>query len=276
MQQRWPRTAYNGPYQVQDVCERRRSIGVIFSPRRIQVLSTQGCYCPETCTGVDKKGCNNAVPDFNSEYCVKVNTGRGLDPEVKYLTAKVFLPAGALVTAMGGVTVQSQTQPRAFSSFTRLHKQQHEQGAQKFQYSVQVGSKGLKGSTAWLIPPNDFPLLHSLLGHKDKTLRALTADDRVAPGLGQYAQHTCCEKHVNAHLFPIFVLHESEEHEGNGSRKKKQSHDEWMELKTVAIRVDRDIKAGEEILIKYVGSGKSGDFRKVFDCSCCKCKGKCY
>ena len=95
---------------------------------------------------------------------MKVNTDRTLDPEVKYLTAKVFLPAGALVTAMGGVTVQSQTQPRAFSSFSRLHKQQHEQeGAQKFQYSVQVGSKGLKGNTEWLIPPNNFPLLHRLL-----------------------------------------------------------------------------------------------------------------
>ena len=35
-----------------------------------------------------------------------------------------------------------------------------------------------------------------------------------------------------------------------------------MELKTVAIRVDRDIKPGEEILINYVGSGKSGDFAR--------------
>ena len=88
---------------------------------------TSYCIQRETCTGVDKKGCNNDVPDFNSEYCVKVNTGRGLDREVKYLTDKVHLPAGALVTAMGGVTVQSKIHPRAFSSFTRLHMQQHEQ-----------------------------------------------------------------------------------------------------------------------------------------------------
>lgn len=260
----------------EDVCEKRRSTGIIFSPGRAQHLEIQGCYCPIHCTGKNKLGCTNEVPIFDQEYCVALKTRPGLLGEERYLTAKTFIPAGALMTAMGGVTVQEKTQPKAFAAFTLLHKQQHDMmRGGKFQYSVQVGSNGLRGSTAWLIPPNDFDLLRSLLKRQHGHLKNATADSLVSPGLGQYAQHTHCPTHVNAHLFPIYILHETEEPETRQRRGRQQGDDEWMELKTVAIRADRDIQSGEEILIHYVGSGRSGDFRKVFSCVCCVCTGKC-
>ncbi len=92
----------------------------------------------------------------------------------------------------------------------------------------------------------------------------------LSVGLGQYAQHSCCFDHVNAHIFPMFTLREEA-----GSTELRQGEDgEWMQLQEVALRANRLIKEGEEILIQYVGSGRSGHFRKVFDCTCCWCSGR--
>jgi hypothetical protein len=197
------------------------------------------------------------------EFCVQMRSRAGPCKEERYLTAKTFIPAGALMTAMGGVTVQEKTQPKAYASFTSLHTQQHDKdGADKFQYSVHVGSNSL--DNAWLVPREDIELLRPLLKQKDSHLRKVTGDDMVSSGLGQYAQHTCCQDHVNAHLFPISILQENEEKQTRNKRGNQYKDCEWMELKTVAIRADRDIERDEEIFIHYVGSGKSGHFRKVF------------
>jgi hypothetical protein len=92
-----------------------------------------GCYYPIDCTGKNKQGCSNEVAVFDQQYCVQLKTGQGFYGEQKYLTAQTYIPAGTLLTAMGGVTVQEKTQPKAFASFTSLHKQQHDtQRADKF------------------------------------------------------------------------------------------------------------------------------------------------
>ena len=113
------------------------------------------------------------------------------------------------------MTLQARTQPEAFELFTRTHAHQHDtEGEEKFQYSVQVGSEEPDGSAAWLIPKNDFPLLHRLLSRKTratkmvKELKTLTEESRASIGLGQYAQHTCCATHANAHLFPLTISRE--------------------------------------------------------------------
>jgi len=149
------------------------------------------------------------------------------------------IPAGTLITTFGGVTVQAWTQERAFTSFSRIHDQQHEEeGVEKFQYSVQVGSDGLPGSSAWLISQHDFPLLQRLFGEGHRELRALTAEGRAVAGLGQYAQHTCCFVHVNTHLFPLFILRERRRREvasrrwpqgwtGKGGCRNGYSFREW-------------------------------------------------
>ena len=236
-------------------------------------LSTQGCYCAETCRGAHGHGCTNVRPDVHSdewvEIIIKVNRDRGAD--VNYLAAKRDIPADTLFAMLGGVTVQKLTQKKAYVSYTCLHKLQHEEeGEPKFRYSVQAGSEGIPGSLSWLIPENDFALLHSviareskLVGKKHAELKALTVEGRASAGLGQYAQHTCCPVHVNAHLFPIFILREDVQDE------------EFWELQGVALRSQRLIKKGEEILIHYVGSGRSGNFDRVFDCTCCVCMGRC-
>ena len=50
---------------------------------------------------------------------------------------------------------------------------------------------------------------------------------------------------------------------------------DWMQLKGVSLRSDRLIRQGEEVSIRYVGSVRSGHFRKVFDCACDWCTGRC-
>ena len=178
----------------------------------------------------------------------------------------------------GGITLQAWTQKEAYESFTTLHTHQHDTAEEeKFQYSVMVGSEQDEGSLAWMVPVNDFKLLHRLLGKKaranksDRESKTLTAESRASRGLGQYAQHSCCSTHSNSHLFPIFVSRE----EGEEDSIRQRRDGDWMQLQGVVIRSDRLILRGEEISFGYVGSGRSGHFRKVFDCACCWCTGRC-
>jgi len=271
------------PFPKEDCCERRRALGELSRSAGLQKLPTQGCYCPEECTGVDSGGCGNRVPVFTTESWVHMTRGRGLDPSPQSLRAKRDIPAGTLMTRFGGVILQSWTQKEEYEAFTKMHAYQHDTvGEEKFQYSVLVGSErdereGHHPSLAWMVPVNDFSLLHRLLGKKprtnksDRKLKTLTVESRASIGLGQYAQHTCCRTHSNSHLFPIFVSREEEA----GDRLREGREGDWMELQGVALRSDRLIRQGEAISFGYVGSGRSGHFGKVFDCMCCWCTGRC-
>jgi hypothetical protein len=118
---------------------------------------------------------------------------------------------------------------------------------------------------------NDFKLLHHLLDKKDRTnksdreLKTLTSESRSSRGLGQYTQHSSCNTHSNSHLFPVFVSREEDVEDNIRERRDG----DWMQLQGVVLRSDRLILRGEEINFGYVGSGRSGHFRKVFDCTCC-------
>jgi hypothetical protein len=218
--------------------------------------------------------CKNVLPDIPLDHWVEtillLNGDEGSAANVTYLAAKMDIPAGTLFAKLGGVTVQALTQREAYASYTLLHRLQHaEKGAAKFRYSVLVGSDGVPGSLSWLIPENDFALMHQVIaseatiGVKHAELTALTAEGRALAGVGQYAQHTCCPVHVNAHLFPMFML------------GADVGDEELWELRGVALRAERLIKKGEEILIHYVGSGRSFNFSEVFQCTCCVCMKRC-
>ena len=266
------------PCPKEDRCARRRALGELSRSAELQELPPLGCYCPEECTGVDKGGCRNRAPVFATENWVHMTKGRGLDPSPQSLRAKRDIPAGTLITLFGGVTLQAWTQEELYESFTKIHAFQHDTtGEEKFQYSVMVGSEQDRSNLAWLVPVNDFKLLHRLLAKKgrasksDRELKTLTEESKASRGLGQYAQHTCCSTHSNSHLFPIFV---SREEDAEDSRRQRKNGD-WMQLQGVALRSDRLIQRGEEISFGYVGSGRSGHFRRVFDCACCWCTGRC-
>ena len=133
----------------------------------------------------------------------------------------------------GGVTLQARTQTETYELFTRIHFRQHDtDGEEKFQYSVIVDSEELDGSLVWLVPKNYTPLLHRLLSKKTratktvKELKTLTEEGRASAGLGQYAQHTCCDTHSNAHLFPLTISREALRVD-RVMRVKKSSSSTW-------------------------------------------------
>jgi hypothetical protein len=80
-------------------------------------------------------------------------------------------------------------------------------------------------------------------------------------GLGQFAQHTCCEQHVNAYLFPIYIMREAPE----------PANVEIMHIQALAIRAHKHIRKGEEVQVQYVSHKRD----LWFDCRCCKCVGPC-
>jgi hypothetical protein len=100
--------------------------------------------------------------------------------------------------------------------------------------------------------------LHNLVKHRETWQQ----------GLGQFAQHTCCPKHVNAYFFPVCIMREAP----RPPRGRKRPHDEEvMHIQALAIRAQKPISKGDEILVHYVGAGKSGNY--VFVCRCCQCLG---
>ena len=256
-------------------CYTTKTKGVMALPAGVQGLSDQGCYCAWHCSGVNGLGCKNVLPEVPFDDWVEkillLNGDEGSAENVTYLVAKRDIPADTLFAKLGGVTVQALTQREAYESYTLLHRQQHaERRAPKFRYSVRAGSDGVPGRLSWLIPENDFALLHQVIASEDtigiehaELTALLTAKGGASEGLGQYAQHTCCPVHVNAHLFPIFMLGDD------------VGYEELWELRGVALRAQRLIKKGEEILIHYVGSGRSFNFSNVFTCTCCVCMGRC-
>ena len=260
----------------EDMCEITRQTGGLSLPTGVDV-PFQGCFCAEGCRGQWGEGCSNALPVIDSEACVEVKTGEG-GGYGRFLTAKKHIAAGEIFTIFGGVTVKRHTHALAFDMLTRLYTaQQAQEGGRKFEYSAQPGSAQMQDSQAWLIPPQDVPLLQDLLTgsrYSNSELKKLVREQTEAQGLGQYAQHTCCPKHVNAYLFPMYILREGHTHKRvKGS--KRYSDDVFMDLQAFALRAQKDIQIGKEILVHYVGIGRAGDFHKIFKCACCRCAGGC-
>ena len=217
----------------------------------------------------------NQVPVITTDECVMVREEEG--GYGKYLVATKPIQQGKLITIFGGVTVKQHTHPDAYVLMTKLHKdQQDKQGGRKFEYSVQVGSAALRDSQCWVVPPQDLSLLKDVLkdidGGGTSQLNTLVKRQPQAQGLGQYVQHTCCPKCVNAYIFPVHVHREGGQQRAGRKRRKE---DEYMDLQCVAIRAQKNINEGEEIVMHYVGLGRAGGFDNIFECACCQCKGLC-
>jgi hypothetical protein len=247
------------------MCEFRKELCIV-SVAGAADMPEQGCFCSEDCTG-HTGVCTNQVPVINTEDNVQVLQSSSAYGQ--YLAATRDIAAGEILTVFGGVVVKKLEHAKSYALFSDLHKvqQRTEKSDRKVEYSAQTGSYGMKDSQAWVIPPQDMPLLQqsiSAWGQASSQLNTLVKQQETwQQGLGQFAQHTCCAKHVNAYFFPICVMRKP-------SRGRKRLHDEEsMDLQALAIRAQKAISKGDEILVHYVGAGKSGDF--VFDCACCKC-----
>jgi len=251
------------------LCEIRRAEGVVYVPAALPV---QGAFCSAECVGETGKCCNQ-VPHIETDDNVEVS--QAVSECGNYLTAKRDIAAGEIFTVFGGGLLKQLEYPEAFKTYSDMHtvQQQTEKGERKFEYSAQTGNYGMPDSQAWVIPPEDMPLLQQNIqrfSQQNTHLHILAKHSETwQQGLGQFAQHTCCKKHVNAYFFPICTMGTAPRVKGN----KRLQEAEIMDVQALGIRAQRDIKKGAEILVHYVGSGKTGDY--VFDCRCCQCVGLC-
>ena len=254
-----------------NLCEFRRQLGVVSTA---PALPLQGCFCAQGCAG-HAHPCTNQVPLIKTHENVQVNPDFG-DGYGKCLVAKRDIEAGEILTTFQGFVVQQHKHPLAYATMSNLHslQQQTAKGEKKFEYSAKTGSDEMTDSQAWVIPPQDVPLLKHLITfwkQESSQLNNLVKKHetlQLGEGLGHFAQHTCCPKHVNAYLFPICIMDEAP----RPSRGAKRLHyDEIIDVQALAIRAQKAINEGDEILVHYVGAGQKGDL--WFDCKCCQCLG---
>ena len=261
----------------EDLCEVRRQTGLLVEAPG---LPQQGCFCVKGCAG-HAGACTNQVPRIETRHNVKVSEGTpGCG---RCLKAVRDIKAGEIITVFAGVIIKCVEHAEAYEHFRQVHKvqQQTAAGEKKFEYSAQTGSKEMRGSQAWVVPPQDVLLLKECIEKwelQGSELDVLVEQKtrREGQGLGQFSQHTCCEVHVNSYFFPISVMRKAP----RAARGKKRGLDddeeeEIMDVQALGIRAQKDIKEDEEVLVHYVGAGQAGRGDYVFKCLCCKCAGPC-
>jgi len=261
--------AASSAYTFEDnLCEARRKEGEL-AVSGAPDMPVQGCFCPRGCPG-QAGVCTNQVPPIKTEDNVEVTEGHA--DYGRLLTAKRDIAPGEILTVFGGIVLKKLTHAKDYELFSQLHtvQQRTAKRDKQFEYSAQTGSNDMPGSQAWVIPPEDIPLLQEGITYwqasRSKLNSLVKRQETWQQGLGQFTQHTCCAKHVNAYFFPICTMRKP-------ARGGKRRHDEEvMDIQALAIRAQRAIKKGDEILAHYVGAGKSGTLGN-FDCRCCKCFG---
>ena len=213
----------------------------------------QGSFCPRPCKGHQGAPCANQLPSWEGETWVHLKHTPGLVPNSRPLTAARPISKGTLFTQFGGHALQKHTHPPAYNAFMALRQTINRvPGHERLQYIVEAEEE------AYWIPPNDKPLI--IRSSTSRQLKQLLTTTPPVAGLGQYANHACCENCINAEITPMIILRED------------KTGKEWRDLQGVALRATKDIHTEEEIFISY---GEIATWKKVFTCTCCKCSGRC-
>ncbi len=107
--------------------------------------------------------------------------------------------------AIWGHTLQKQTHQRAYNDFEALrYKLNTEPGQERLQYTVET-------EEAYWIPPNDQPLITR--SSPSTQLKALLTVTPPSTGLGQYTQHSCCTRCINAEISPMIILRDNQDND---------------------------------------------------------------
>ena len=104
----------------------------------------------------------------------------------------------------------------------------------------------------YLVPPQDAALL--LQDRISPGLRRQLKQHNAIAGVGQFANHTCCDAHWNANLEVAAVDH----------------HEETTLEPMGILRARIDIEPGTEILTRYWHTKKDA-WHNIFVCQCCAC-----
>ena len=134
-----------------------------------------------------------------------------------------------------------------------LKQAQEERNLDVYRTSIQYTILGnIHGKEVYLVPPQDAVLL--LQDRISPGLRKQLKQHNTVEGLGQFANHTCCDTHWNANLEVAAVDH----------------HEETKSEPMGILRAKNDIEPDTEILTRYWHTKKDA-WHNIFVCQCCAC-----
>lgn len=118
----------------------------------------------------------------------------------------------------------------------------------------------------YLVPSNDAALALSQEDVNPSLRKALT-DESKWEGVGQLANHTCCETHGNVELEFITVQEAEEDENGNDLTTVNPKV-------AVVLRATLAIQPGEFLRANYTDQPK--DLQRIFQCTCYEHVGPCH
>ena len=197
-----------------------------------EVTRNSNMICPTSC------GCHNSLMDISTKTRVVSNILRSTRKIQKHELIAVFGLTSAIM----------QT-----DEIKELKQVQENRNSDLFRTSIQYTVLGkIHGREVYLVPPQDAALL--LQDHISPKLRKSLKKHHSIGGVGQLANHTCCDTHWNANLEVASIEH----YEETGV--------EPMGI----LRARHDIEQDTEILTRYWHNKKDA-WQNIFVCECCAC-----
>ena len=197
-----------------------------------EATSESNMICPITC------GCHNSLRDIESKTHIISQTLRSTRLIRKNELIAVF-----------GLTAAITNKPEILA----LKQAQEERNSDLCRTSIQYTILGkLHGKEVYLVPPQDAVLL--LQDRINPDLRKQLKQHNTTKGLGQFANHTCCDTHWNANLEVAAVDH----------------HEETKSEPLGILRAKNVIEPDTEILTRYWHTKKDA-WHNIFVCQCCAC-----
>jgi len=197
-----------------------------------EVTRERNMICPITC------GCHNSLVDISEKTRVVSQILRS--------TRKIWKNE---LIAIFGLTAAITNK----NEISELRQAQEERSSDLYRTSIQYTDLGnIHGKEVYLVPPEDAALL--LKDRISPTLRKQLKRHNAIEGVGQLANHTCCDAHWNANLEVAAIDH----------------HEETATEPMGILRARQDIEKDTEILTRYWHT-KKGAWHNIFECQCCAC-----
>jgi hypothetical protein len=197
-----------------------------------EVTRESNMICPITC------GCHNSLLDIGEKTRIVSQILRSSRKICKNELIAIFGLTAAITNK---------------NEILELRHAQEERNSDLYRTSIQYTVLGnIHGKEVYLVPPQDAALL--LQDRISPRLRKQLKRHNATEGVGQFANHTCCDAHWNANLEVAAVDH----------------HEETATEPMGILRARKDIEPDTEILTRYWHTKKDA-WHNIFVCQCCAC-----
>ena len=210
----------------------RRPVRELENDNSCEVTRNSNMICPITC------GCHNSLLNISAKTRLVSNVLRS--------TRKIW--KNELIAVFGFTSAIMKT-----DEIKELKQTQGERNSDLYRTSIQYTVLGkMHGREVYLVPPQDAALL--LQDRISPKLRKSLKQHNSVVGVGQLANHTCCDTHWNANLEVASI------------DQQEETDNEPMGI----LRAKHDIEQDTEILTRYWHNKKDA-WQNIFVCECCAC-----